>query len=70
MFNIFKKKQPCKHTQNYDRVDYIVDNTPMTHFYCLDCGWEDRGHVYGDIEDWEESIQVRNGVRVEWNGLQ
>lgn len=42
----------CMH-ENYRVRRWVQDNTPFQHFVCLDCGFEDRGHVHGDTEDWE-----------------
>jgi hypothetical protein len=42
---------PCRH-QNYRERRWVQDNAPFVHFVCLDCGYEDRGHVHGDTIDW------------------
>lgn len=58
---IFRKKK-CEHDQNFRMNKYLdKDDTPMIEFDCLDCGYKDHGHVYGDAEGWVEYKQVRNG---------
>jgi len=62
MWNIFKKK-PCKHKLNYILNQWVAkDDTPMISFVCLDCGYKDYGHVYGDSENWEKYIECKNGI--------
>jgi hypothetical protein len=37
----------CNHTGQYYCRRYVdKDGTPMIHFRCYDCGYEDHGHVY------------------------
>lgn len=59
------KKKMCDHTQN-TRIEkyFLSDGTPMINKECS-CGYKDNGHVYGDNENWEHSITLKeNGVVV------
>jgi hypothetical protein len=71
MFDRFMKlvglrKQPCQHKNNYNTNRYLnKDGCPMNYFYCLDCGYKDRGPVImGEVPlDWENMTTVRGGVK-------
>ena len=51
----------CEHTKNYRMHKYVLeDGTPMIDFQCYDCDHSDKGHVYGDGENWEEIKVVKD----------
>ena len=38
------------------------DGTPMVHFYCAECGLDDKGHVYADVEKWKGTTVSVEGI--------
>ena len=62
MLGLYWPRDKCEHTQNYRSHKYVLDDgTPMIDFQCYDCDYSDKGHVYGDGEDWTELKVVRDG---------
>lgn len=63
---IFGKKT-CKHEKNTYRNEYkhVPTGTPMIHFVCYECGYNDAGHVYADPDTYPVSriTEVRNGIK-------
>ncbi len=55
--------QPCRHRHFTCHQTFTFDGTPWSIFECHDCGYFDRGHVYGPSrgqpgsEGWERVIR-------------
>jgi hypothetical protein len=57
----------CRHDRNFKERRWVQDGTPFIHFVCIDCGFEDRGHVHGDdTEGWTSDgwEYTKNGKKV------
>lgn len=47
-------KKVCRHEGRWvERRWLSKDGTPMVHFYCPECGFDDTGHVHADPVGWE-----------------
>lgn len=62
--NIFKKR-PCDHTKNaiYQKFK-LEDGTLMIDHECLDCHYHETYHVYGEEDNWHETICVKNSKTI------
>ena len=60
-------QKPCEHNRNYTNRRWVEkDGTLMVDFKCRDCGYSDRGHVYGDDSDntWTANEICTNGIKL------
>lgn len=57
------EKKPCRHENTDQRLWNAEDGTPMVKTSCLDCGWIDVGHVYGDSWTEEEIRRINESQR-------
>jgi hypothetical protein len=67
--SLFCREQRCPCNRNtWNRCWHLSDGTPMTHFICRDCGYQDRGHVHDNCSEpdpyWDGEVEVKNGVVV------